>query len=83
VVEKHLGPPRKKDGRSLFWHCPFHTGDREASFKVDLREPFFRCFGCDARGDVFAFLKLTDGVEFRDALRELAPEPLLGAAIPW
>lgn len=83
VVESKLGAPRKKDGRSLFWHCPFHQGDREPSFKVDTREPFYRCFGCDARGDVFTFLRETEGLDFKTALRELAPPRLLGAAIPW
>jgi DNA primase len=82
VVEDRLGPPRRRVGRSLLWRCPFHD-ERTASFKVDLKEPFFRCFGCDARGDVFQFLERMDGAGFRDVLRELAPERLLGAAIPW
>ena len=83
VAQDRLGPPKKRDGRSLFWHCPFHGGDREPSFKVDLREPFFRCFGCDARGDVFDLLRRLDGADFRTVLRDLAPEKLLGAVIPW
>lgn len=83
VVEGKLGPPRRKDGRSLFWCCPFHQGDRDPSFKVDLKEPFYRCFGCEARGDVFTFLREIEGRDFKDALRELAPPRLLGAAIPW
>lgn len=83
IVEARLGAPAKKAGRSLLWHCPFHNGDREPSFKVDLREPFYRCFGCDARGDVFTFLRETEGRDFKTALRELAPPRLLGAAIPW
>jgi hypothetical protein len=33
------------------------TATAPRRFKVDLREPFFRCFGCDARGDVFTFLR--------------------------
>jgi DNA primase len=82
VAQDRLGPPHKREGRSLFWRCPFHD-EKTASFKVDLKEPFFRCFGCDARGDVFAFLERLDGAGFRDVLRELAPERLLGAAIPW
>ena len=44
VAQDRLGPPRKREGRSLFWRCPFHA-EKTASFKVDLREPFFRCFG--------------------------------------
>ena len=83
VVTEKLGPPRRQMGRSLFWPCPFHAGDRDPSFKVDLHEPFYRCFGCSARGDVFTFLRAMEGIEFKDALHELAPPRLLGAAIPW
>jgi DNA primase len=83
VVEAKLGPAKRKDSRSLFWPCPFHAGDRDPSFKVDLKEPFYRCFGCEARGDVFTFLREIEGRDFKDALRELAPPKLLGAAIPW
>jgi DNA primase len=82
VVEEKLGPPKRRMGRSLFWACPFHA-EATPSFKVDTREPFYRCFGCQARGDVFTFLRAMEGVEFKDALRELAPLRLLGAAIPW
>jgi hypothetical protein len=82
VVEGRLGPPKETRQGTPWWCCPFH-GDRSPSFKVDTREPFFRCFGCDARGDVFEFLKRIEGVGFKDALRELAPPKLLGAAIPW
>ncbi len=77
VVEARLGPPRKRAGRSLLWCCPFHA-ERTPSFKVDLREPFFRCFGCGARGDVFAFLERMEGACFRDALSSLAPARALG-----
>jgi DNA primase len=72
VVEEKLGPPKRRMGRSLFWACPFHA-EATPSFKVDTREPFYRCFGCSARGDVFTFLRAMEGVAFKDALRELAP----------
>lgn len=75
VVERAWGPPVRHMGRSVWWHCRFHHGDNDPSFKVDLREPFFRCWGCGARGDVFEFKKLTEGITFIDVLRELAPQP--------
>lgn len=74
VVEEKLGPAKRRMGRSLFWPCPFHA-DRSPSFKVDLREPFFRCFGCGARGDVFTFLRSFEGIAFKDVLQDLAPAP--------
>lgn len=75
VVEGRLGPPKEVRQGTPWWCCPFH-GDRSPSFKVDTREPFYRCFGCDARGDVFTFLREIDGVGFKDALQELAPAPV-------
>lgn len=78
VVSQKLGAPKKQDSRSMWWCCPFHS-ERSASFKVDLREPFYRCFGCDARGDVFTFLREIEGLAFKDALGELSPRQALGA----
>lgn len=72
VVERRLGPAARTQGRSLFWCCPFHP-DHTPSFKVDLREPFFRCFGCDAKGDVFEFQRRMEGASFKDTIEALAP----------
>jgi DNA primase len=66
---------------AVMWRCPFHD-ERTASFKVDLREPFYRCFGCDAKGDVFTFLAAYDGAGFKDAIRELVPIQPRGAVMP-
>lgn len=78
VAIQKLGQPRKQDRRSMWWPCPFHQ-DRTPSFKVDLAEPYYVCFGCGARGDVFTFLREIEGVAFKDAIRELAPPVGLGA----
>lgn len=79
AVEK-LGHPKKQDRRSMWWPCPFHA-DRSPSFKVDLAEPYYVCFGCGARGDVFTFLRAIEGVEFKDALADLAPLPVTATGI--
>ncbi|MBW1991840.1 MAG: DNA primase, partial [Deltaproteobacteria bacterium] len=34
--------------------CPFHH-DTKPSLSVNLRTGLFRCFACDAKGDVFDF----------------------------
>jgi len=77
VVAARLGPPKRADRRSLWWPCPFHA-DRSPSFKVDVPGNFFKCFGCDAKGDALTFVEKLDGVGFADALRELAPVGLGG-----
>lgn len=82
VVEEKLGSPKEWRQGTPWWCCPFHS-DRSPSFKVDMREPFYRCFGCPARGDVFTFLREIEGVAFKDAIRELAPEPAIRTVAVW
>src|SRR3954453_866094 len=51
--------------------CPFHD-ERTPSFSVDPVEKLYYCFGCQAGGDVFTFLQEKEGLEFRDAIEQLA-----------
>ena len=59
-----------KRGRDLVGLCPFH-GERTPSFHVHPDRGFFKCFGCDAKGDVFSFIQKHENVGFVDALRIL------------
>lgn len=77
VVLRKIGTPKRRDARSLWWCCPFHA-EKSPSFKVDLREPFYACFGCGARGDVFTFLQVSESRSFGEVLDELAPKRALG-----
>jgi DNA primase len=51
--------------------CPFHD-ERTPSFSVDSGEGLYYCFGCQAGGDVFGFLMEKEGLEFREAVEQLA-----------
>lgn len=53
--------------------CPFHQ-ETKPSFSVNEEEGFFYCFGCQASGDLFDFYARINGLEFRDALEQLAEE---------
>lgn len=53
--------------------CPFHQ-EKSASFSVNEAEGFYYCFGCQASGDVLDFYMKVNGLEFRDALEQLAQE---------
>jgi DNA primase len=53
--------------------CPFHQ-EKTPSFSVNEAEGFFYCFGCQAGGDVIDFYQRVNGLEFKDALEQLAAE---------
>jgi DNA primase len=51
--------------------CPFHD-ERSPSFGIDPTRKVYYCFGCGAKGDVFTFVQDSEGVEFKEALEQLA-----------
>lgn len=61
----------KKAGRNYKALCPFH-GEKLPSFMVSPELQIFKCFGCGVSGDVYAFLKEYEGMDFGEALRFLA-----------
>ena len=69
----------KKQGRRFSGLCPFHN-EKTPSFSVIPDEGFYYCFGCKATGDVFSFVRETEGVGFVDAVRLLAARA--GIALP-
>ncbi|MCJ7420946.1 CHC2 zinc finger domain-containing protein [Sphingomicrobium astaxanthinifaciens] len=77
VIEQYV--PLKKQGDHYMGQCPFHT-DRTPSFMVqdnvgNWEAGHFHCFGCEAHGDVYDFLKRYHGISFIDALYMLGAEP--------
>ncbi len=51
--------------------CPFHD-EKSPSFHVTPSKGFFHCFGCQASGDVIAFLMKIDHLNFTETIERLA-----------
>jgi DNA primase len=51
--------------------CPFHD-ERTPSFSVNAEEKLFYCFGCQSKGDAIGFVQQTEGLDFPDAVEQLA-----------
>jgi DNA primase len=69
----------RRAGKRYSGLCPFHN-EKTPSFSVSQEHQYFRCFGCDAKGDVFKFVELIEGLTFFEALKKLADQH--GIALP-
>jgi len=63
--------PLKRAGSEFNACCPFHE-EKTPSFTVSPKKQFYHCFGCGAHGSVIGFLMQYEGLEFIDAVAELA-----------
>ncbi len=63
--------PVANAGKLLKAVCPFHN-DTRPSLQIDRQYQNFRCWSCDAKGDVFDFVMKFEKVEFGECLRMLA-----------
>ncbi len=69
VVEERT--PLRRTGVRLVGRCPFHE-EKTPSFWVDPGKGLYHCFGCGKGGDVFTFVRDTQGVSFVEAVEWLA-----------
>jgi DNA primase len=63
--------PLKRAGANFVALCPFHK-EKTPSFNVNPQRQIFHCFGCHKGGDVFAFVKEYENIDFPEAVRRLA-----------
>lgn len=60
-----------KRGRNYVGLCPFHN-EKTPSFSVNPDGHYFKCFGCGKSGDAITFLQEYEGLDFNEAIKELA-----------
>jgi DNA primase len=61
----------KKGGANYLGLCPFH-GEKTPSFTVSPSKQFYHCFGCGKSGDAIRFLMEFAGMNFVEAVKDLA-----------
>jgi len=77
IVGRHV--ELKKGGASFKGLCPFHS-EKKASFTVTPSRNTYHCFGCGAHGDALKFLTEYLGLQFVEAVKELAQ--IVGVTVP-
>lgn len=68
-----------KKGRNFVGLCPFHH-DTRPSFLVSPDKGICYCFPCQKGGDIFSFYQQIEGVDFKQALKDLAEKA--GVVLP-
>jgi putative DNA primase/helicase len=72
ALYRSLVPSLKVNGKpEALGLCPFHD-DHKPSLSVNIETGLFRCFACDASGDVFTFYQRFKDTDFPTALKEIA-----------
>ena len=61
----------KKKGSSYFGLCPFHP-DTHPSLSISPKKKIWKCFVCDAKGDVFSFVSKYEKITYLDAVKKVA-----------
>src|SRR6185503_17448328 len=61
----------KRAGTNFVACCPFHS-EKTPSFTVSATKQFYHCFGCGAHGTAIGFLMEYSGLNFPDAVKDLA-----------
>jgi hypothetical protein len=83
-IARGYGLHLRKMGTQFGAPCPFHK-EKTPSFYIHPAKQFYKCWGCDAEGDVFGFVQRMENLPgFRETAQrvsELAGMPLTDE--PW
>ena len=82
VIARRVSWDKRKTNvsRGDYWACcPFH-GEKSPSFHCEDRKGRYHCFGCGVTGDHFRFLTDLEGLNFPEAVQQIAD--MAGVAMP-
>ena len=77
IIERDV--PLRKAGTNYTACCPFHS-EKTPSFTVSPTKQFYHCFGCGAHGSAIGFLMEYAGMNFVEAVTDLASR--VGMRVP-
>lgn len=68
VISSYI--PLQPKGRNYVGVCPFHN-DSNPSLTVSREKQIYKCFSCNAVGNVFTFVKEYEKIDFMEAVRKV------------
>jgi len=71
VIQQYVPLKKQGSGTRYLGLCPFHS-ENTPSFNVNGALGFYKCFGCEAKGDVFKFVQERENLTFPETLKLLA-----------
>lgn len=80
VAAQH-GVTLQASGARFVALCPFHV-ETHPSFTIFPESQRWWCFGCQRGGDVIEFVRLLEGIGFREAVERLSDSPPMSASAP-
>lgn len=60
----------KKTGNNYIGLCPFHN-EKSPSFNIQIKENYYKCFGCGASGDSIDFYAHMKNIDNAEAIKEM------------
>jgi len=69
IAMPHLKKVRKY-GDKIVTLCPFHS-EKSPSFYLYIKKNYYKCYGCDAHGDIIEFVRKIYGYSMREAVNFL------------
>jgi DNA primase len=70
----------KQRGDELRGRCPIHKGEGDNTFHANTKKNIFRCFSCDAHGNVLDFVAAMERSSVKEAAEKLTDIFRLGAS---
>lgn len=69
IISRHISVTRK--GKNFFAICPFHN-DTNPSMSISKEKQIYKCFVCNAAGNVFTFIQKYKKIPYMQAVKEVA-----------